>query len=59
MSEFCCRNGHFMSAGEMFCKECGGRLYTMDGMTASQIRQMEKEEQKFQEEPEEEDNIGE
>jgi hypothetical protein len=42
MSEFLCKNGHLVSPGQL-CDECGGGVYTMDGMTEAHLRAAEKE----------------
>jgi len=41
MSEFTCRNGHQVNAGEFECPYCGKRIFRMDGMSRSEIRQQE------------------
>lgn len=44
MSEFCCANGHPMGSEERRknqCAICGKPVFTMDGMTARQIANME------------------
>ncbi len=56
MSEFACINGHPMRAGQRVCWECGGRLHTMDGLTAREINKREIQEQiKRQEREDDED----
>ncbi|GAH00854.1 unnamed protein product [marine sediment metagenome] len=59
MSEFACKNGHIMGSGQRIC-HCGARLYTMDGLTAWQLRKMEElqeaEEWATEEEGEEDDD---
>lgn len=51
MSEFRCSNGHLMLS--TVCPECGESAYTMDGMNANQLRQMEDDERVNYEEEEE------
>ena len=64
MSEFQCRQGHMMNSKDHGkCRICGGRVYTMDGMTGGQLkkqekyesRQAEREESNLQEDEERED----
>jgi len=43
MSEFCCKNGHVMRARETHCPECGEPKYSMDGMTARELREQERD----------------
>lgn len=43
MSEFECKNGHTMRSGEYFCKVCGERIATMDGMTRSEAKREDQE----------------
>lgn len=44
MSEFMCKNGHLMAGSEKYCPVCGSPAYYMDGLTGSQLKQMEQEE---------------
>ena len=44
MSEFECRKGHLVSPSVGYCKICGGRAVRMDGMTARQLMEQEREE---------------
>jgi hypothetical protein len=45
MSEFHCRNGHLMlSSDGPRCRECGEKVFTMDGLTNRQLRKMEEAE---------------
>jgi hypothetical protein len=41
MSEYMCNKGHLMKSGEYSCPECGGRIYSEDGMSRSELRRME------------------
>jgi hypothetical protein len=50
MSQFECKWGHIMSSGDKECFQCakagypGERIYYMDGLTSSQLRRQEEQE---------------
>jgi hypothetical protein len=49
MSEFHCRNGHLMlSSDGPRCRECGEKVFTMDGLTNRQLRKMEEAEERLE-----------
>lgn len=54
MSEFRCINDHLMKPGDSVCQTCGETYYTMDGLNANQLRQMEDDERVSNDEGEEE-----
>jgi hypothetical protein len=41
MSEYMCSEGHLMKPGEYSCPECGGRIYSEDGMSRSEARRQD------------------
>ena len=45
MSEFTCRNGHILKAGQNVCPKCGQGLHRMDGMTNSELKMRERAEE--------------
>ena len=43
MSEFECRNRHMMKSGEYECSICGAKVTYMDGLSSSQIAEMDRD----------------
>ena len=46
MSEFTCKNGHQLRAGQYKCPICGGKLSYMDGYSNRELVAMERWEEK-------------